>query len=204
MSQQQDPSQQDVSIKTKILLAAKKLFSQQGYDGTSVRQICEEAGGNVALVSYHFGGKENVFRAIFEEYFPGKDLGQYEAEFQDPVNGMKVLIRGVLEFFAQDEELSRIIHQELTMQSPRTEIVEGFVMPVWGKMRELLEMGKERGVFHFQSVDIVFFLTIGALTYHHNCRAVQSWMANQETDLNETIEAAMGFILQGLGCQIEK
>jgi len=204
MTQQQDPLQQDLSIKTKILLSAKKLFAQQGYDGTSVRQICEEAGGNVALVSYHFGGKENVFRAIFEEYFPGKDLKQYEEQFQDPVNGVKILIRGVLEFFAQDEELSRIIHQELTMQSPRTEVVESFVMPVWGKMRELLELGKKQGVFHFQSVDMVFFLTIGALTYQNHCQAAKSWMPNLEVDLNETIEAATGFILQGLGWHIER
>ena len=48
-------------MKIRILLAAKKLFAKQGFDGTSVRQICEEAGANVALVSYYFGGKEKVF-----------------------------------------------------------------------------------------------------------------------------------------------
>lgn len=56
-------------MKMRILLAAKKLFAKQGFDGTSVRQICEEAGANVALVSYYFGGKENVFRALFENFF---------------------------------------------------------------------------------------------------------------------------------------
>ena len=54
-------AEQELDMKMKILLAAKKLFAKHGYDATSVRQICEEAGANVALVSYYFGGKESVF-----------------------------------------------------------------------------------------------------------------------------------------------
>ena len=58
--------------KMKILLAAKKLFAKNGYEATSVRQICEEAGANVALVSYYFGGKESVFYEIFKQFFPNE------------------------------------------------------------------------------------------------------------------------------------
>ncbi|WFR63361.1 helix-turn-helix domain containing protein [Paenibacillus amylolyticus] len=48
----------ELDIKTRILLAAKKLFAQQGYDGTSVRQICDEAGANVSLVSIILAAKK--------------------------------------------------------------------------------------------------------------------------------------------------
>lgn len=63
-----DTEQSDVKLR--ILLAARKLFARQGFDRTTVRQICEEAGVNLALVSYHFGGKEKVFYALFERIFP--------------------------------------------------------------------------------------------------------------------------------------
>ena len=63
-------AEQELDMKMKILLAAKKLFAKHGYDATSVRQICEEAGANVALVSYYFGGKESVFYEIFNQFFP--------------------------------------------------------------------------------------------------------------------------------------
>jgi AcrR family transcriptional regulator len=45
-----------------ILDAAKKLFSQQGYDGVGTREIAAQAGCNVALVSRYFGPKPELFR----------------------------------------------------------------------------------------------------------------------------------------------
>jgi len=52
--------------KTQIMLAAEKLFSQQGYNGTSVRDIAHEAGINVAMISYYFGSKEKLMEAVFK------------------------------------------------------------------------------------------------------------------------------------------
>lgn len=52
------------STKEKLLEAAGKLFSRQGYDATSVREICLEAGVNIASVNYHFGDKRSLYRAV--------------------------------------------------------------------------------------------------------------------------------------------
>ena len=59
------------STKEKILDAAEKLFAEKGYDGTSVRSICDAGGVNVAAVHYHFNGKEGVAEAIFEHRMAG-------------------------------------------------------------------------------------------------------------------------------------
>lgn len=48
----------------RILDAAERLFAQQGYDGTSIRQITRQADVNVAAVHYHFGDKPSVLRAV--------------------------------------------------------------------------------------------------------------------------------------------
>jgi AcrR family transcriptional regulator len=45
---------------------ATKLFSAKGFAGTTVNEIAKEAGVNISLISYHFGGKENLFRACIE------------------------------------------------------------------------------------------------------------------------------------------
>lgn len=37
------------------MLAAKSFFARHGFEGTSLRKICEEAGANISLVSFHFG-----------------------------------------------------------------------------------------------------------------------------------------------------
>lgn len=52
----------------KIEAVALKLFAERGYEGTSVRAICEAAGTNVNAVSYHFGGKQALYTAIVDRY----------------------------------------------------------------------------------------------------------------------------------------
>ena len=52
---------------TQILTSAERLFSSRGYDGTSVRDIADEAGVNIAMISYYFGSKEKLMEALFEQ-----------------------------------------------------------------------------------------------------------------------------------------
>lgn len=47
-----------------ILEVAEKLFAENGFDGTSVRQISKEAEVNVAMISYYFGSKEKMLDAL--------------------------------------------------------------------------------------------------------------------------------------------
>lgn len=47
------------------MLAALKLFAQQGYAKTSVRAIAAEAHANVAAISYYFGDKAALYSALF-------------------------------------------------------------------------------------------------------------------------------------------
>ena len=51
-----------------ILLAAERLFAQHGYRAVSIRQIADEAGVPLALVSYYYGQKHELFRAIFQRW----------------------------------------------------------------------------------------------------------------------------------------
>ena len=48
-----------------ILEAAKKNL-ESGYDGTSIQEIAKEAKVNVAMVSYYFNGKENLYLEVFK------------------------------------------------------------------------------------------------------------------------------------------
>jgi AcrR family transcriptional regulator len=52
--------------KQRILDAAERLFARHGFYGVSVRDITEAAGVDVALVSYHFGGKRELFATVFQ------------------------------------------------------------------------------------------------------------------------------------------
>lgn len=53
-----------------ILEGAYQLFLRQGYHGTSMRQIAEEAGIALGGIYNHFSGKEEIFTAVLEAYHP--------------------------------------------------------------------------------------------------------------------------------------
>lgn len=60
MSKANSPSKRD-----RILDVAEELFAKHGFDGVTMRQIASGAGVDVALASYHFGKKRDVFDAVF-------------------------------------------------------------------------------------------------------------------------------------------
>jgi len=55
---------QSTDTKQKIIEVARVLFANQGFEGTSVREIAKEAEVNVASLNYHFSNKENLFLEI--------------------------------------------------------------------------------------------------------------------------------------------
>jgi AcrR family transcriptional regulator len=52
--------------KQRILEAARALFRQHGYGGTTVRAVAAEAGVDPAMVFYFFGTKQGLFAAAIE------------------------------------------------------------------------------------------------------------------------------------------
>ena len=46
----------------RLLEAAILVFAKKGYDGAGIREIAQRAQANSALVTYHFGGKEGLYR----------------------------------------------------------------------------------------------------------------------------------------------
>jgi AcrR family transcriptional regulator len=56
-----------------ILDAALRLFSKQGYRGTSIREIAEGAGISTGNVYHHFPDKEALFRTLLDQYWTAID-----------------------------------------------------------------------------------------------------------------------------------
>jgi len=54
--------------KEQILTVAERLFAEHGFTGTTLRNVVSEAGVNLAAVHYHFGSKEELFRAVVARF----------------------------------------------------------------------------------------------------------------------------------------
>ena len=53
-----------VDTRQRILNVALDLFTEQGYDGTSLREIAEQLGVTKAAIYYHFESKEDILMAL--------------------------------------------------------------------------------------------------------------------------------------------
>lgn len=64
------PPSRGEATRAALLAAAHKLFLRQGFHGTSMRQIADEAGLAVGGIYNHFATKEDIFAAVLDAYHP--------------------------------------------------------------------------------------------------------------------------------------
>jgi TetR/AcrR family transcriptional regulator, regulator of cefoperazone and chloramphenicol sensitivity len=55
------------SARNRILGVALRLFAENGFKKTSVREIAKQSHANIASISYYFGDKEGLYKAAFSE-----------------------------------------------------------------------------------------------------------------------------------------
>lgn len=60
---------QEMTTEQTIIQAANKIFLENGYAGTRMQDIADEAKINKAMLHYYFKNKESLFRMIFLENF---------------------------------------------------------------------------------------------------------------------------------------
>jgi AcrR family transcriptional regulator len=53
----------------KVLKAALSLFARQGFRATTMRQIARRSGLSVGALYHHFGGKEEIFGQLIDQYW---------------------------------------------------------------------------------------------------------------------------------------
>jgi AcrR family transcriptional regulator len=67
--------------RTRIMEAASRLFSEKGFAGTTTRSIAELAGVNEVTLFRHFGTKENLAKAIMDQFGGMAIAGDLELRF---------------------------------------------------------------------------------------------------------------------------
>lgn len=101
------PRTQTLDSREALIEAAKRVFAVKGYEGATVKDLSDAAGVNVSLVSYHFGGKEGLYRTCLT------DFGEVHVELLERLLGQvrnKEDFALRLRLFA--EELVAIHHRE--------------------------------------------------------------------------------------------
>src|SRR6187402_2660623 len=85
-----------LATRVALLDAAERLFSQNGIEGTSVREIIREAGTNLGAINYHFGTKDRLALEVF-------------ARRIEPVNRDRIARLDALESAGRKPKLEQIL-----------------------------------------------------------------------------------------------
>lgn len=93
----------------KILDAAEELFALHGYDGVTMRKIASSAEVDVALASYHFGKKLDLFNAVFERRAGHLNESRLKAlqKCQQEAGEMGPSVEQIIEAFLRPLELAQ-------------------------------------------------------------------------------------------------
>ena len=99
------PRHDGEASRARLLNCGLRLFAQQGYAKTSTRELAEAAGVNVASISYYFGDKAGLYRAVFFEPLgsPEDDIARYNGPELSLAQALGGLYAGFLEPLRQGD-----------------------------------------------------------------------------------------------------
>lgn len=73
------------STKARILSAARKVYGEYGYHGTTMRMIASEVGIDISTLHYHWGEKKELYEAVIIDI--NNDLGRKLEEVETIIHG---------------------------------------------------------------------------------------------------------------------
>jgi AcrR family transcriptional regulator len=166
--QRRTQAERSAATRGALVKAARELFARDGYSATGREAIVERAGVTRGALYHHFGDKEGLFRAVFEELEAEVMATVAEAAMAAPEladNPLGQLRVGSLAYLdhALDPAVQRICLLDApSVLSPavRQEVLDVCAV---GLMREVLESAVEIGALPRQPLEPLTHVLLAAL-----------------------------------------
>ena len=163
VAQKPERKQQQRSIVTqqKLLDAAIEAFSENGFKGTSTRDIADRAGVHHPLITYHFKNKEQLWRAATDRIFREFNISLVKAMAEipdiEPKAKAETFVRTYLQYSRSQPALHRIILQEANYPSERLDwLVDNHLRPLFDEVHKALAGMQAIGVVPAGSPALLF------------------------------------------------
>ena len=147
------------NMEEQILLVAKELFMQFGYEGVSTTQVAKAVGCNQALVHYYYRTKQNLFKIICQQEIQKMlkilaDIPQEDISFEDFI---EKIIEAQIGFLKNNPDAPFFIIGELRHNSEvlkmMRELFSEFGKEILSKIRMFVEMKQRKGELNDVSVE---------------------------------------------------
>jgi TetR/AcrR family transcriptional regulator len=157
----------EVRSADRILNSSLKLFSDKGYDATSVREICEAAGVTKPTLYHFYGSKEGVYRALVDGALARfrADLGRALAEPIPAIDRLRTVALTYFRAAREQRELVRFVFgliYSAPSSAPVTDFTR-FYRELVGLIAGVVEEGVARGELRPGPIDLRMLAFMGAL-----------------------------------------
>ncbi len=121
---------QERETRERLLESARLLFAERGFNNVSVREICNQAGTNVAAVNYHFRDKMGLYKAVIADV--AEAMGRAKLEAMDagegftPEEQLRTYIRIFLHHLlgaGEDCWMDKLIAREMIEPTPALDLI---------------------------------------------------------------------------------
>ena len=151
-----------------LIAAGTDVFAEHGFDGATVERIARRARVNKAMISYHFGGKASLYRAILLSTF-APTLGRLKT-LQESDAAADVQLREFVKVFsdmvAQRPSLPVMILREVLSGGRH---LDKKTLPcflaVFAAVREIVEKGTREGTFRPVDPLLTHLSLVGSLVF---------------------------------------
>lgn len=173
-----------------ILNVAEELIAQQGYDGTSVREICTKANVNVAMISYYFGSKEKMMAYLYQYrvHKTRKNFSEFAATIMSgkPEMQMKEIIKYIVSQLFKYSYFHGFVTQELRYTDHLKDELLDFYKLCVNTLDEVVKKGIAMGVFTFapKSEDILTNIIGATLFVIRNKEFYRIYINANKDDVN--------------------
>jgi TetR/AcrR family transcriptional regulator len=158
------------STQESLKAAGTTLFAERGFDGARVEEIARRAKVNKAMISYHFGGKAGLYRAILIDSFEPA-LRRFQ-ELRDPALSADLALARFVELFAETVAgrpglPAMILREALSGGRHLDRKVLPYFVAVFSVVREIVERGIREGVFRRVDPFLTHQSLIGSLVFFY-------------------------------------
>lgn len=159
----------DAGTRDRILCAASRLLATKCMHSFSIRDISAEAGVNSALISYHFGGKEQLYAEVLKNNFDAfrTHVISHFVVGADLKESLRNASKAFFRFNQDNPYWLRLYMRELTNHSASYPAIVVPCMEEAGqKLTDMIQAGVDSGVFGAAvSARHASFAMVGMINY---------------------------------------
>ena len=158
-----------------IIECAKQQFAQKGYDGVSTRLLANECGVNLAMISYYFGSKEEMYKEILDRNTIRlkTDLVILNNPKSTPWDKLNAIVDVYVERFFTNKAMVQIIFKEISSnkRASLSKFVSGKMMDNFSVIKTIVDEGVKKKIFRKTDVELLIMTVFGTLMMYMNGNA---------------------------------